>query len=300
MRANFLPAIVVAAASFALFRCVYLRCRRPAIRAALAIVALDLSVPAWLIVSNYVLMVPFEQWFVDLRSIPGFEISSGLTGALLGVIFASGKLRPGRLNGPVLIVSSVTAAVLVTTPFISQLYWAVDYRALRDSWKDGVCVQSSSYTCIPACIATLARLNGVRLTEPELAREMGSTVRGTEVWYLKRALKAHGLEPRFLSLKSPRDAPVPSMLSVTLTGISHVVVVLRKDAQGLTIAEPMIGRREYAWDVFRRCYRPDGSCVTIRRTSLQPSPRKRGCLYYPLLAEGGPGGGYSDSVHIPL
>jgi len=108
-------------------------------------------------------------------------------------------------------------------------------------------------------------MQGGRLTEPELARSAGTTAGGTEFRYLKRALRKHGYEPVFHKARSLRDVPVPCMVGVTVTGVGHVVVLLKTDTKGVTIGEPLRGRRTYSWPVFQRCYRPDGSYVVVKR-----------------------------------
>lgn len=267
MRANFVPALLLAVVSFVGFRQLYLRWCSMVGRAVLVGAAFALATPGVLFASNYLLMLPYASWFIELHSLPGAEISSGLVGSWLGVMFASSRLRPSKLNGPILIVCAVMTVGLVCGPFLKQLYGHVYYETMDERWRDGVCLQSSSYTCMPASVTTIVKMMGGHITEPELAREAGSTVGGTEFWYLRRALRKHGFDCRFRWVGSARRAPVPCVLGVMNGDLPHAVVLLHKDAKGVVIGEPLRGRREYDWALFKECYRPEGSAIVIVRTS---------------------------------
>lgn len=267
MRANFIPALAIGILVLCLFRWSYLRYASIAVRIMLILAAAIFGIPAVLFVSNYLLYVPYNDWFVELHALPGAEITAGFASGMLGIIFASEKLRPAKLNIPIIILCSIFSIILVTAPFIKQLYGSVNYTTLKNSWSDGICLQTSGYTCVPACVATVIRFQGGHITEPELARCAGTTSTGTESWYIKRALRKRGYDLRFHKAKSVREVPANSIVGVTYTGIGHVVVLLRKTAQGVVIGEPLRGRRSYTWRVFQRNYHPDGVYFTIKRLS---------------------------------
>lgn len=270
MKANLVPAIILAIGVFWTFRWCYLRCG-VAGKITLVVLGLVATIPAVLFAGNYVLYVPYANWFYRLHVIPGAEIASGTVTALLGVVYASAKLRPSKLNAPALAVCTLLSSGLLVTPFARQLLWPADYNALTDRWKDGVCIQTSRYTCVPACTATYLRLLGVRTTEAQLARMAGTTRTGTEYWYLARALRKMGYEPARKDISSVRTAPVPSILGVVYGDTGHVVVLLGKDDMGATIAEPLRGRRHYSWSTMGRCYESDGTCITITKSGASHS-----------------------------
>lgn len=224
------------------------------------------TLPAVLFASNYALCIPYAMWFYEFHALPGAEITAGLVTGILGVMSASAKLRTGKLNAPILAVCGLITLTLVLTPFYKQLLYSVDYGALGDKWQDGVCLQSTKYTCVPACAVTYMRLHGWPATEKQLARAMGTTSRGTEMWYLMRALRKRGYEPQFSHVRSVKDAPVPSIIGVHIGDIGHVVVLLSKDKTGATVGEPLNGRHRYTWPVLIRRYTPDGTCITIKNT----------------------------------
>lgn len=265
MRGNFVFAAMLGILSFSAFRWSYLRYSSVHARAILASWGLLSAVPAVLFASNYIFCIPYAKWFYEFHALPGAEITSGLMAGILGVMFASARLRPARLNTPILAVCTLMAVGLLAMPFIKQLLWSADYASLQDKWQDGVCLQTSSCTCVPACGATVAKMLGGNLTEAQLARDAGTTRTGTESWYLMRALRRRQFEPEFRRVRSIEDAPVRSIIGVKIGDIGHVVVLLDKDKRGLTIGEPLHGRKHYSWSVFRRSYRPDGSVITIKK-----------------------------------
>jgi predicted double-glycine peptidase len=256
--------LMIAAFSFMLFKRIYLR-SRPTPRIGIIILAITLTAPAFCIISNYRFNVPFAPWFTEFRAFPGSEMTVGLVGAILGVMFASDKLRPSKLNSPILIVCIIAAVLLASRPFLEHLLMPAPYKELKEQWKDGICLQSCGYTCVPACAVTLVKMMGGHVTEPELAIEAGTCATGTEFWYLKRALRKHGYEAHWRYYDNIQNAPAPSILGVKVGSIGHVVVLLRKDKEGLTIGDPLSGRKEYTWSIFKRVYQPDGGCYTIRR-----------------------------------
>jgi len=269
LRANYIPALILGTFSLILFRLLYLRAKSMLPRVLLMLTAFILAVPSVLFASNYLLYIPYAPWFYEFHSWAGAEISSGLIGALLGIMFASSKLRPGKLNGSILIVCCVLSFTLLTTPFMKQLYDSVDYTSLTDTWKDGICLQTSSYTCVPACSATMVRLLGGNVTEVELAESAGTIKSGTEYWYLMRALRKRGYEPAYRHYSSLKDAPIPCILGVHIGNLGHVVVLLKKNKDGIVIGEPLSGKKEYTYRQFDEFYHPDKSYITLRRRRMR-------------------------------
>lgn len=258
-------AIAVAILSFILFRSLYLRTKKPSVHSACVFTASLLAIPPVLFLSNYLLHIPNSIWFINFHSLPGAEASSGLIGALLGVMFASSRLRSRQPSTSVLRISTVIAVMLLIAPFGKQLFFRQDYSKLGNSWVNGVCEQTSSSTCVAASCATVVRMLGGNLTERELAKEAGSNRRGTEIWYMIRAIRRHGyeIEPRYA--KSVKDVPTPAVLGVKIGGAGHVVVLMSESDAGPEIGNPFQGRRgHYTWEAFERRYHPEPIYYVIR------------------------------------
>jgi hypothetical protein len=243
--------------SFILFRSLYLRNKAVYLRATLVLAASALAVPAVLFSSNYLLKLPYEVWFINFHSLPGAEALSGLVGALLGVMFASAKLRPNPLNNSILMISTVIAVMLLIAPFGKQILYRPDYSKLENVWKNDVCCQTSSFTCVPASCATVIKILGGNVMEKDLAVEAGTNMRGTEIWYMMRALRKFGYKIEARAAKSLEEIPAPCVLGVKVGNIGHVVAVMSKNDDGIEIGEPLSGmRKHYTWQALGKRYHP--------------------------------------------
>lgn len=115
--------------------------------------------------------------------------------------------------------------------------------SLKESWQEGVCLQSTASTCGPSSAATILRHLGKQATEAELAAAAHSHGRGTEAWYLARALRARGVQARFEF--APGFAPeggLPALVGVRLGEAGHFIAVLGRQGDGYVIGDPLVGR----------------------------------------------------------
>ena len=112
----------------------------------------------------------------------------------------------------------------------------------------GVCLQSTSYTCGAASIATLLRARGVEAAEPEAAR-LSHTVPGRGVTDLGAALalraKLPGRRVEIRDVASPDDLarePLPCLLPLRYSfWFDHMTVLLRVDSHGFWLGDPLTG-----------------------------------------------------------
>jgi hypothetical protein len=202
-----------------------------------AIVFLMLALPALCYDLYY--LHPWNEpiWLYRIRSWPASELLAAPAGLIAGWI-------QGRLQGRWRVsMYSVSALVLLAmaVPYVKQLFGPGD---LEETWKDGVCLQSSPSTCGPASAATLLASMGIPASEANVARDAFSTLSGTENWYLKRAIERRGVHCRYEWIDSPvQDLPYPSIAGIKLGKDSgHFIAVLGKDADGYLIADPIYGR----------------------------------------------------------
>ena len=134
----------------------------------------------------------------------------------------------------------------------------------KDTWTEiGICVQTTSATCTPACAATLLRIHGISATEGEMARLCLTGPHGTNWAGLYHALKVKtaGTHLDVVILSGPPETllgqmPGPALISVGLPmdiapnsyyrtnwvwnpGEQHSVIVLGTTAEGLVqIVDP--------------------------------------------------------------
>lgn len=137
----------------------------------------------------------------------------------------------------------VILAVPYLKPIIAPIQW---YGPQREQWQEGVCLQTSSSTCGPACAATLLKQAGYDASEQELAAESFTYVGGTENWYLIRALRRRGINGRIvIGAPEPKVLPYPAIAGVRLGdehGSGHFITILGKTPQGYVIGDPVSGR----------------------------------------------------------
>ena len=147
---------------------------------------------------------------------------------------------------------------------------------------DGICLQTTSRTCTPACAATLLRMCGISATEQEMA-DLCLTREGTTWQGLYRGLKcktkgtpwrvevmqcdanavvAMADEPMILSVGLPATTTMNQQAATSewgwKPGIGHSVTLLRRTHYGrIVIADPApgIGREQWTEDDVRFLFR---------------------------------------------
>jgi hypothetical protein len=197
---------------------------------------LPLALPALLYAAYYLKVFSEPLWLYRLRAVPGSELLAALAGVPAGAFFRTTP-RLARWTVPMLTFG------LLFAPYLK--FW-LDRTLLKETWRDGVCLQSTPSTCGPASAATLCRVLGVTVTERELATESYSTATGTENWYLARALRRRGLTPDWQRTEpNPAALLYPAIAGTQLGGpggAGHFIVILDKTPEGYRIADPIGGR----------------------------------------------------------
>lgn len=185
---------------------------------------------------------------------------------------------PGRIWRKSFSVAALSGAAMYTS------VWPLTGVAPRceNVWtQDGICLQTTSRTCTPACAATLLRHHGIAATEQEMA-ELCLTRTGTTWQGLYRGLKrktantswdVEVLEcnssylsqaagsPLILSVGLPQDAANQQAVVTEWgwrPGIGHSVLFLSKTRYGrFTIADPTpgIGCEEWTKDDLQLLFR---------------------------------------------
>lgn len=158
------------------------------------------------------------------------------------------NVREGRAGRLV----AATLALAIGVGHLAYLAQPVSDALHRTHERDGVVLQTTSYTCAPASIATLARFArpGLRVSEREVAEMLGTTREGTSTLAEIRTMDALGLRPRFargLTVDSLIARGAPAVLHIeapTRRGIArHAIALLAVDARQrtVTIGDPMRG-----------------------------------------------------------
>jgi hypothetical protein len=137
---------------------------------------------------------------------------------------------------------TVSNACFFTTP---ACYVSDDNR-----WTgDGVCLQSTDYTCGPASIATLLRRRGVAdATEHDAAR-LSATIPGRGMTDLGATMALrHFLPGKKVTIESASvddlaNVPVPCLAPLRYSFFfDHMTVLLGVEKKGFVIGDPLLGR----------------------------------------------------------
>jgi hypothetical protein len=126
----------------------------------------------------------------------------------------------------------------------SPAFWPIELGPAKIS-MDGVILQSSGSSCVPAACANIARKLGVQTTEAELFALMHTSDAGTtnaQAIYGMRALGIKGTK-RLIHDRDPHALHTPAMLVVDMIGLPEVHAVAYMSANGDTfeIHDPRSG-----------------------------------------------------------
>ena len=153
----------------------------------------------------------------------------------------------------------VVLACLVAVFAVQQKTWHIVRPAaydLKGQVVDGVCFQSTGYTCGAASAVTLLKTMGIDATEGEMA-ELTLTAPGRGIsavgaaYGLKRKLARESRLER-VSLEDCGKDHLDSLPTPFLVGLKfkiwcdHMVCVLQVDKDVVTLGDPLVGRKD--WD----------------------------------------------------
>ncbi len=140
---------------------------------------------------------------------------------------------------------------------------------------NGICYQTTNYTCAPAAAVTALRKLGLPAYEGELAvLSHSSPVLGTLPGCLSTALQnrygADGLKTqyrRFDSVAQLKNAGITLVAVRDAFLLDHCVAVLEVSDQMVTIADPVWGRQSMSVKQFEKIWRFSG--ISLKRDSTK-------------------------------
>ena len=141
--------------------------------------------------------------------------------------------------------------------------------------KNGICRQTTDYTCGPAAAVTALRKLGLTANEGELAvLSYSSPVIGTLPACLSSALQdrysAEGLNcryRRFDSVAQLKNAGITLALVREAFLMDHCLAVLEVSDDAVTVADPVTGTRLMPYEQFEKIWRFCG--IVLKRNPLQ-------------------------------
>lgn len=138
--------------------------------------------------------------------------------------------------------------------------------------QEGVCIQSTTYSCAPAAAVTMLHRYGISATEDEMARlcatRGGSTLMsGTSDAGILRGLRHKLRDQGTPVISTPRyeRIPVPSLVAIQLNPrLSHCIMVAAVEPGQVRIVDPMYGRGTIARALFERIWQKSAIHVEVR------------------------------------
>jgi predicted double-glycine peptidase len=211
------------------------------------------------------LMIPF-RWLVEGRT--EFALIAPLASMLMCTpITRMPDIRSRTMAGIFVALFVVQASVM---PFLMPGLQKAELAKLQTNIpSDGVCRQSTDYTCGPAAAVTAMRALGVNVDEGEIA-VLAHTSRstGTEPDVLAEALQsryaAQNLCCTYRSFHSaadlPADRPTIALINYKFL-VDHYITVLKVGKNQLTIGDPLSGITQESFDEFERDWRKVGIVI---------------------------------------
>ncbi len=190
------------------------------------------GMPLWL-----QLLHPFLKWGVLCAT---FAYLGAVT---LVVVWHSRHPKRGRLVFAITTLSAamVILRVQINRPIAGELgVWQAE---------DGVALQSSGSSCVPASMANILRQFGEDVGERELAVEMGTTAWGSTHGRVALSLWLRGYRCRVMSSGALPTLHLPAALSVDhpATGPeSHMVALMAFDGKVAEVWDPLEGKVDFA------------------------------------------------------
>jgi hypothetical protein len=184
-------------------------------------------------------------WYVDFRTINFIEVSNSFIGLLMGI------LNRKKLGS---VLSIIVLILLLIIPYVKPIIRPLSIGKER-GWKDNVCLQSTRATCGPSCLATIFRHFKINKSETEIAKESYSCNSGTEIWYLLRYAKTHGLKYICVTEMDIKIIKPPAIIGVDLSSIGHFITYLDKTNDTYIIGDPLDGQSELTEEQFNKRYR---------------------------------------------
>lgn len=217
-----------------------------------------LALPGMFLTIYYFHLIPEMKWYYDFRSLPGVELLTmfiGIAGGAYAVMLSR------RYQYWVLIA----VVLLSSAPYIKPLVFPLKKDKLRETWKGGICIQSSGSTCGPSSAATIMSMLGMPVSELELAQASYTSASGTEAWFQARALRSRGAEVKFI-IMPPETVPeyFPCIAGVKLSGgIGHFIAILKRNGAKYEIGDPMSGPESLSTDELIKRYKFTGFAMHI-------------------------------------
>ncbi len=195
---------------------------------------------------------------------------SFLLPAVFGMLIPRLKIPRQRLM--VWVLAAVGTGYLGVMPFVESALVRQRLQGLETWREDGICLQTTEFTCGPAAAVTSLHQLGLQAEESELAIAACTTPsRGTSVGQLANAIESlfsdQGVKCRFVRFSSVEQMHDLCPVIVTVKYrfmIDHFVTVLAVEDDTVVLADPLKGTERLSYEDFCCKWRRIGIVVTRR------------------------------------
>lgn len=234
------------------------------------IIGVVLAIPAFLLDLHYLHILDRYSWYYEYRANPISQwLASGI-GFLTGVIVSQlGKisiLQKFQVARGILVRSTYGFCLLALfIPYMKPLIAPV--LGTKNTWRDGVCIQSTPSTCGPSSAATILNHYGIKVTEAQMAKECHSYGGGTEIWYIARAIRRRGFNTHFKVIDMKTDhIPCPSIAGTGFGNAGHFISIYDKIDTNYVVGDPLSGKSVVTEEKLKDRYRFTGFFLIVKKS----------------------------------
>lgn len=234
-----------------------------------------------------IILIALTRHFYWLGFYPPFSwVSEGrreyvIFAFTIPMIFSTLIPRLSKLRQKVVLTVFVTIASVVffVIPFISPILIRDELESIETSFSvNGVCMQTTNYTCGPAAAATGLYRLGIKAEEGKLAIHAYTTPQtGTSDDLLQKAIeKLYGSEGvvciyRHFDSIAELKGNCPAIVVTKFTFlIDHYVTVLKVTDNEVIIGDPSSGLEELSYEEFENIWRSVG--IILKKQEMANNP----------------------------
>lgn len=207
-----------------------------------------------------------------------FENFAILIPVLFGIFIAVSVYAIKRKFHLLLIISIVTA-IAVSLPFCiiyfgPSIWMHHQLKNLETTFsKDGICKQTTGFTCGPAAAVTILCQLDIEAQESELAilskcTPKGGTTNKLLISAIEKLYGKEGIECSFINYDSidqlKGNCPLIAVIKLSSV-VSHYTVILEVTEDKVIIGDPIGGKKEWTYEDFKkRCW---STAIILKRTT---------------------------------
>lgn len=211
----------------------------------------------FILFSSVIIQAFFSEYEIDLITWPDYVFFQNwyFFGAL--IVFGLGITKVKKRNSRALFLFVLFLIILISGVWWNKLY-NMDFKFHERGVVQGVTMQSTGYTCAPACCATLLNHHGFKANEKEMAK-LCLTLRGGGTYDIEsvRGLRLKLAETDYrvriakFTWNEFLKLPKPCLVAMDYKHLTHMIVVFGVKEGSVEIGDPLAGREKLSEDYFK-------------------------------------------------